>query len=257
MYKSLMFDEEKLASDIYNNGFTTGQFDFGEAVLVAKYFRHSLGYGDARTKTFIREFCSKNDKFFRKDGNRRTIKGILSRSKPFYVNKSNPLLVYQEEIDVINSISDYKRKRILFAILALSKLNKDFFIGNFEWKNIRRVLHSKITNKNISSFMSEYYMLNLIELRKLSHRVLFGRNSGNALYEITSKTIYNLNKVFEDIFGKDLFECIDCHTEHEKKSYNQKRCSNCSKINRRERKRVEERKRRESRGHTGVRVVNG
>ena len=59
-----MYNEEVDAKRIYENGFINNEYNFHESVLVAKHFRHILGYGDARVKSSLKEFCKNNDKFF-------------------------------------------------------------------------------------------------------------------------------------------------------------------------------------------------
>lgn len=229
-----MYNEEQDSKKIFENGFTNKQYSFYESVLVAKYFRHILDYGDARVKTALKEFCTKNDRFFIEVPNIRNIKSAVARSRRPFVNKSNPISICQEEIDTIKSVEGYKQRKILFAIFVLSKINNGF-INNKDWNNIRRVLHSKITNKNIASLMFSYAEFKLLYPTNYpSHKILFINNDSPAVYFVSSDKINNLKLVFEEIFGKDLFTCLDCNKPHERKSYNQKRCSPCSKIHKKE-----------------------
>jgi len=230
-----MFNEEKLAVEIYKNGFSSGYFSFGEALLVAKYFRHTLGYGDARTKSAVLLFCERNDVFFRRVPNMNKIKKIVNKSAKPYVNKSEPICLYEEELNTIRSLTEYKNKKFLFSILVLSKLNQESYLANYRWNDIRTTMHSKISNKNISQLMYQYNTLGLIEpTRYESHKILFSKKEGTVIREINQKDIYNLNSVFVELFGRDTFRCVDCDAEHERKSFNQKRCKTCSEKKERE-----------------------
>jgi hypothetical protein len=228
VYKSLMFNEELLAGEIYSNGFVNKVYDFGEGVLVAKYLRHILGYGDAKIKSSLIEFCEKNDVFFNTILSMKKIRLSVTKSKKPFVNKSNPIPVCQEEIDVINGVKGYKQKRVLFAILVLAKKESNGLLYLNSWNNIRHVLHCKTTNKEILSLMELYYSLGLMQVGEYYHKPTFINRESPAITTISSKDIYSLNLVFEKLFGRDLFVCVDCHGEFEKKSYNQKRCKPCS-----------------------------
>ena len=50
-------DEKEIAESIFQNGYTERKFNFHEAVLVSKYFRFNLGYGDTRIKNAL--LCTK------------------------------------------------------------------------------------------------------------------------------------------------------------------------------------------------------
>ena len=239
MYRKIMYNELDDAKIVYENGFMNKEYNFHESVLVSKYVRHVLGYGDARTNTFLKEFCKNNDKFFVEVPNLRNIKTAVARSRRPFVNKSNPISICQSEIDAIKTVEGYKQKKILFSILVLSKINNGYLYNN-EWNKIRRTLHSKITNKNISGLMQLYNSLGLLYgTQKSYHKLLFVATEESPVFTVSPEEINNLKLVFEKIFGKDLFECIDCHKSHERKSYNQKRCSECSELHKKEKWRIQ------------------
>lgn len=228
MYRPLMYNEEINSKKIYENGFTNNEYGFYESVLVAKYFRHILGYGDTRTKSSLIEFCKKNADFFNDVMNMKNIKSAVTKSRRPFVDKSKPISICQKEIDVIEGVDGYKQKKVLFAVLVLSKINNGYFYNN-EWNKIRRVLRSKITNKNISELMTYYASQNLLYGTKNNyHKLLFVNTEDSPVITVSSVEINNLKKVFEGVFGKDLFICADCQESHERKSYNQKRCHECS-----------------------------
>lgn len=229
-----MYNEEEDAKKIYENGFRNKEYNFYETVLVAKHFRYVMGYGDAKIKTVLKEFCITNDKFWNDVLNLRNIKSAVSKSRKPFVNKSNPIPIYKDEIDAITSVEGYKQKKVLFAIFVLAKINNGYIYNN-EWNKIRRVLHSKITNKNIFELIEYYASRNLLYATKnLYHKILFINLQGTLVFTVSSESINNLKKVFEDVFGKDLFVCVDCKKTYERRSYNQKRCKECSQIHKKE-----------------------
>lgn len=234
-----MFNEELLAEEIFKNGFINKYYNFTESVLVSKYFRHVLGYGDARIKTALESFCYTNDKFFNKELNFSRIKLAVSKSKKEFINKSDPIPIYQEEVNIINKVEGYKKRKVLFGLLVLCKKEPQKIIYTNSWSNLRHVLHSKITNNEISLLMNYYYLLDLIDVSYNFHKIKFIKETGNLIRSISSRDIYNLNKVFEDIFGKDLFVCSSCGESHERKSYNQKRCHDCSEIHKKEKWKIQ------------------
>ena len=238
MYRPIMYNEEKEAKEIYECGFTNKEYNFRESVLVAKHLRHVLGYGDARVKTALKEFCNTKANFFVEVPNLKNIKMAVSRSRRPFVDKSVSISISQSEIDVIKKFVVYKKRKILFAILVLAKINNGY-LNNHEWNKIRRTLHSKITNKNIAMLMFEYASEKVLYASGSYHKVLFVDNQSPTVFLISSETINNLGKVFENIFGKDLFVCAGCGESHERRSYNQKRCHECSEIHKKERWRLQ------------------
>jgi len=112
---------------------------------------------------------------------------------------------------------------------------KDFMVTNLGMQDRIIIDHTngKITNKEIFSLIFIYASNNLLYATgQSSHKILFIDSENPSVLYLSSEKVNNLKKSFEEIFGKDLFECEDCHYQCERRSYNQKRCHNCSVKNR-------------------------
>lgn len=242
MSRDLMYDEKAIAEDIYSNGFTEGYFNFRQGILVAKYMRHELGFGDTKIKTKLKNFCVENDKNFYYPPNIGRVKKMVSLSRKPFVNTMSPVIIRQKEIERLNSVQDYRKKKLLFAILVLSKINNNRYLRMYDWNSIRRAIHSRITNKKIAVLIKEFYDTGFLDIVSFGHSLLFYDDESSPVVEITAKTIYDLNRVFVEVFGEDIFNCQVCGNPTVRKSHNQKRCKSCSEKVRRERKTVLERK---------------
>lgn len=227
MFRLLMYNEEKLAIRLYASGFTSG-FRVYEAVLIAKYLRHVLGYGDAKIKTNLISFCKEHDIFFNYISRRHTIKEVLKKSKTGFIDKSIPVLISQHDIQEINSLNLYKDRKMFFCLLVLFRLNNGF-IGLYRWKDIRLLLKSKITNSIISNYMMKFSEMEWLKSSGNGHVLTKVFPESLPLFEINEKNIYDLNNIFKELFGVETFTCAGCSLIFERHSSNQKRCSTCSK----------------------------
>jgi len=116
--KNFLYDERILATNIYNNGFKNG-YDRREALLLAKYFRHILGYGDTRIRKKIIEACSK-DIYFNAVSESSAIKSFVRNSKKDFFVKTT-VFITKKEIEKAKTIKNYK-KSLTKNAFAVKKL---------------------------------------------------------------------------------------------------------------------------------------
>lgn len=234
--KHIIYDESSDGKKIYNSGFSDGEFDWDECLLVAKYLRHSLGYGDARTKTEIIRFIESQDKSFNVIRNRNLISGILRHSKKPQIG-SGVITIYLSEIQEIEKIRNFKYQKIALAAVLLAKRTKEGFgyINLRDWKNMKFLVSRKISSSDIQETMSRLFELGLLSVVGASHRLDF-LNAGNGstpVFSIFSDSdALSLVSKYVSYYGGEVGYCTKCGTSFIKSHYKKKLCGTCSEHSR-------------------------
>lgn len=226
----LMYNEKEDAEKILKNGFADGYTRY-EALVIAKYYRHVLGYGDGRTKTKLIEFCSQ-DHNFHFVPKRDAIRRILKDSRKEFKDTSKTFGISAEEIAAIKTVKNYKFQLVLLAMLSIAKKNNLSIVRLNEWKNIRKITSRYITNKVIRSAITMAYAQGLIrEPKDALHELAFIDNS-DSVWSIKihgDKDLFNLSETYKKLNGGEIFYCKTCGTEVEKNSNRHKYCNKCWK----------------------------
>lgn len=224
----MMYSEKEDAERVLRNGFTDGYSRY-EALVIAKYYRHVLGYGDSRTKTKLIEFCSQDHNFY-PIAKREAIRRILKDSRKDFKDTSKTFGITVEEIEAIKTVKNYKFQLVLLAMLAIAKNNNRSIVWINEWRNIRKITSRYITNRVIRSAITTAYAQGLIrEPKDALHELAFIDNS-NALWSIkihNDKDLFNLSEMYKKLNGGEIFYCKMCGTEVEKNSNRHKYCNTC------------------------------
>jgi hypothetical protein len=208
--KSLIRNEKDLAERILHNGFTDG-FNFDEATAVAKYYRHILGYGDAKVRTNIVLFCEKYDSSFQYVPNRKTIKSLVARSNNhFYI--SEQVVIRKKELDEIQKLTSYRFQRILLALLVIAKLSKKTYVTTNRWSDIRQIMSRAVSTQEIRNCVMAAYKIGLIgEPKDAYHKLLFIENESEPVFILTTeKDLLGLAKNYEAYVGGSFRYCTIC-----------------------------------------------
>lgn len=232
----LMFSELEDAKRILKNGFSDG-YKWSEALAVAKYYRHILGYGDAKVKTEITKFCEANDRNFYPIPNIRWISKIVKSSIKEFKNTLDPIFIRKKEIDEIKKIKNFKYQKILIGFLALAKLYKRDHVWLNEWRAIRKTISRYIPNKTIINCITEAYSIGIIGEPKADfHSLLFINHESEIVISINNdKDFFNLGKRYEELNGGVLEYCKICGDEFVRKTSTHKYCEKHQIEKRRER----------------------
>jgi hypothetical protein len=241
MNHSLMYDERKQAEEIVKNGFEHGSYNWKEALLVAKYYRQVLGYGDARVKTEITKFCESNDSYFHPVPKRKTIKGLVKRSTQTLYDYTSPIDIRQAELDQIRNIKKFKFQQITLGILAITKRNfiyNNGYLNIYFWKDVKRVVNfRRTTNVEIERCFT---FLNDLEMacptrNTTAHKILFVDDTSPVFFHITTDTeLKQLGETYKGYCGGELIWCRGCGKETIKKSNRKFLCNDCWKEKRSE-----------------------
>lgn len=242
----LMYDERKQAEEILDKGFYNETYNWKEALLVAKYYRHVLGYGNARIKTEIRKFC-KTDPFFHPVPRESTIKNLVKHSKRAILDYTDPIEIRQSELDQIRVIKNFKFQQIALGILAITKRNLKYdhgYLNRYCWRDIKFVVnYRRTTRAEIENCFTELNSLGQVyPTNTTAHKILFIDDESSVVFRITTDgELKRLGSLYKEYCGGILIWCKTCGKETIKKSNRQSLCDECWREHRlswdRERKR--------------------
>jgi len=216
-----MYSESEDAKRLYQYGFDNGHYRYSEALAVAKHMRHVLGYGDARIRSSLIEFCKTHDPFFREIPRRSTILRIVRNSVKDFRETKEKIILLESELNSVRVIKNFKFQKILVGMMALCKLHKrDVFWIN-EWKFIRKIISPYIKNKDIWNCMAEAFHKGLVDEPKADYHHLTFFDLNNTSYDGESKSIelnndrdfINLSRLYEEYCGGVLGYCRECGKE--------------------------------------------
>lgn len=229
--KSFLYDEKEVATQIYNNGFTNG-YDRREAGLLAKYFRHVLGYGDTRIKNKIIEFCS-SDKLFNAVTEYPRIKNYIKKSKNNFVVKTS-VYVTLEEINRALTIKNFDAQKVYLSLILIARRNG---YSNVSIKDITEI--KKIANINLTNLELQSNIFNILYNNKLIYPIVFEKDGNKTGYqkilniefegspEINIKNdreLFEFGKTYEKYCGGYLVYCEVCGKKMIRKSSSHKLC---------------------------------
>jgi hypothetical protein len=229
----LIYNEEILARGVFEHGFQEGSFNWGDALLVAKYYRHIGGYGDAKVKSSLIKFVLEKDSFFNYIRNRNIISKLVRSSRVGFL-RTGSILIGVNDISKVREIKNFKNQKIAIASLFLSRreVNKGY-VSRKNWIDIRSMVSRKIDNSDIQSTFSALYSLELCKPMGLSHKMTFGENPGEIIFHIsTDLDAIKLVDKYIDYCGGEIGFCSRCGGQYIKTHSRQFLCSNCSKVSR-------------------------
>ena len=226
-----MYDEMDIATTLYHKGFTEG-YRYGEALRVAKYMRHILGYGNARIKTELLKFCEEHDPYFRPVPNRLGISKVISDSRRDFTSTSSQIVITKSEIEAIQRVKVFKHQRTMLAVLLLVKLKKTDKIWLSNWTQIRKIINKNITNKVISVCFNLYYEQGLVGVSHSAHTLLFieDSNKDGVITIHNDSDVRNLMLYYETYCGGVIKYCANCGNEIGVHSNSHRYCEECRNI---------------------------
>ena len=226
--RSFIFNERILAEYLYKNGFTSETFNEREAVLVGKYFRFVLGYKDAKTKTFLKEFCESHDPFFYYEANIDFFKRILRKSKKDFIVKTD-IIITKGELDKIRTVKNFLAQKMYLGMLAVAKRGYTY-VPLTAWKDIKKIMNIKKTNAEIYKQIHLLYTLGFLVPSEsteyeASHKILVIYENSEPVFDIKSdRELYMLGQMYKDYCGGELEYCIVCGKEFVKRGKTDRFC---------------------------------
>lgn len=223
----IIYDEKKLAENVFQNGFQEGGFTWKEGILLGKYFRYELGFGDVKTKKLLIEYALSHDKYFNYVRNRKMVGKILKRSKDLFFDTGS-VEITESEVLKVREIRNFRQQKIIIVILLLSKRKtNNGYINLKDWPLVKKIVSRKITNSDIQTVFTMMYQLGMSTPYGASQKILFLDNDSKIVIRIKdNKDAVNIVAFYRDYCGGDLGYCR-CGKEFIKNNPRQVLCKEC------------------------------
>ncbi|MGJ0846612.1 hypothetical protein ACR77J_07980 [Tissierella praeacuta] len=155
-----IFDEEKHAQYMLKNGFMLKEFNSYELGVLAKYyFNEDLNRPEVRNKLI--SFCIKHDKNFDPIISRQALNRLVEYGKKFDFFNIESIKITKNELEIISNMNDFKKEKILFAMLVFSKYRhminkeKDIKLRNKNNEKQRKGLEKHFVTEKHPTIMKE------------------------------------------------------------------------------------------------------
>lgn len=225
--RSFLYNEKEMAEKVYKNGFTNG-YNKREADLLAKYFRHILGYGDTRIGKKLIEYCSK-DSLFNPVTEKHNIKSSIKNSKSKFFTKSK-IFITKKEIEMAQKIKNFDAQKVYLALVAIAKRNGFTSVHMNLLTEIKKIGCVNVTNIRLFELFHLIYKQKLIypiaikKNKKPIHgyqKINFVDFDGVAEIGIASDNkLFELGKTYEKYCGGYVLYCEECGNDFYRKSEN-------------------------------------
>ena len=200
----MIMNEYNECLDLLTNGLNDKNL-YQSLNLLARYYYYDVKLSNYEIYIKLKEFLVKNlpnysDKKYNK------ILEYYSEVHRCPVSKVDKIEILQEELDIIQSLSNKNLKNIAFTLLCVAKYNYCVNPKNNYWTNLttkQLATLSKVKEKNeiLYDYIHELYLLKLIKFSKnicsTSILVLFVKEPKNN--ELPAITINNFDNIIKDL----------------------------------------------------------
>lgn len=152
----MIFYEEKHAKKLLESGFTSFM-NYEDLSILAKYFKY-IGKNKSQIRKSLVEFCEKHNPYFNEVLSRGKIDGALKSCEKFGLRLAIDVPVTISELDIIKNCGDYKRQKILFVMLVISKY--------FKYNDTR--LTPKKNNNHDNDFYVNYKLIDILKMSQIN-----------------------------------------------------------------------------------------
>ncbi len=223
------------AKNIYENGFTSGFYDYYEVIAVAKWMKQIEKLSKNMMKKRLYEFCEKHDKLFNRVTQREQIRKIINTAMNEKLNNYPTITITEKELSNIESVKNFKYQKFLFSVLVYSKRVKfqDFYekqhkddIGYTLEKRFLLHIWNKLgvkisKNKLMKDHISK--LKKFIEVPNGSRcKILFSEDNSRPIVEIDGTELAWIKYVEHN--GGECFYCEKCGEKEKRTNNRQKLC---------------------------------
>jgi len=152
----MIFYEKDHAEKLLKTGFTSFM-NYRDLSILAKYFKY-IGKNKTQIKKSLLEFCEKFTPNFNEILSRKKIDDAIKSSQKYGLRFPMDIIVTDTELNIIKNCGDYKRQKILFVMLVISKY--------FKYNNTR--LTPKNSNKHDNEFYVNDTFINILKIAKVN-----------------------------------------------------------------------------------------
>lgn len=241
------FDEKRVADSIIkNNRFKYGTPQTYEIKALAKHLREKGFSTKGKLRSALVALCQEIDNTFSEVIYHDDINDAINSALVDDFRRIPVIHVFAKEIGEIRRVKNFKLQKILFTMLVYAKaFPKSGYnaIAVVDWL-LKSLFHQSKTRISYYSFLDKYKKelekLGLIEYRVGRNRkgvyaryiLKFVEETGLEIYRFENEVdMLNSAKIYQDIIiGGELLWCVDCGKEVKKESNRQKRCSECQRL---------------------------
>lgn len=242
---TLIFYEKEYAQHLLKNGFSTfmSQRDLN---LLARYFK-SIGMNSSKIREGLLEFCKKYNTGFNELLYEVNIRRAVESCKKYHMREHMDIIITQEELNSIRTLSDYKQQKVLFVMLVIAKFFKlnpaaievrehDYYV-NAKFAQIVKLAKVNVDKAERNSILYALNSSGLIETNLFGgYRITFVSEGDTA---ITITDMDNMVAFFP-------FFCSKCGKQMDKKLPRHDMCKECYKEKRKENVKINVKKHRNS-----------
>lgn len=206
-----IFNEEKHAQYMLENGFKLKEFNSYELGILSKHYFSNTNLNRPQVREELINFCIKHDKEFDAVLRRSTLNNLIEYGKKFDFINVDTIKITKKELDVISSINDFKKEKILFVMLVFSKYRhmsnkeKDIKIRNESKKNTRKGLDKYFVTEKHTTIIKEAK----VSISKADRNVVFRYFEDLDILRMTMKCNFELHFVDSEINKDDVVIEID------------------------------------------------
>lgn len=231
----LIFNEIEHAKFLLDGGKKNKQLTFYELSLVAIYLRDVIGKSKDQVYDDLVLFCKENNADFNEILGRRRLKAALNKSDHYGIRKIKSKTVTKSEVETIrDTFSDYKKQRVLFAMIVLAKYfhDKSHHIKHRSTKYDDKYY----VNQSLTRI---FKIAGVHATRKERHKILYDLEQ-SGLIQTTLKGTFEILFIDEDsptdIIVDDFYRinefapcfCVKCGKRYEWNSYSKNQlCDEC------------------------------
>lgn len=241
--KEYLFDEERVAENIVENGFEEGEIDFGKMYIVAKYFRQKEDLGAVKLERKLIEFCQEQDENFNPIIEAGLIKKWVDSAMNYNLRKVDDIFISPEDIAFLKTIETEKERKVLFVALVLSK---SFKKGSTK-RDKDDYKKSDRYYLRYSNFSDIIRLAELTNTTEIDITTVFHKYKEHFTFYSPEKELIRLEfidkhperkikiddlqhplKYYTLFFGNNMEKCEICGRDFVKKSNRQKYCPECA-----------------------------
>lgn len=237
----MIFYEKERAEFILKNGFSSFMSS-GDLILLAKYFK-SIGKNNPQTRKSLLDFCYKYNPEFNEVLSKKSIDYAMKISQNYKLRERFDVPIFQNELDIIRKLKNFKKEKILFVMLVIAKYFKlnpsikkekidekyinNFYIG-YKMTEILKIAKINISKKERNNIVHELYLGGYISpTLRGSYQILFAESEGEQSILVDNlDDIVSFYPMYCSSCGKPLSVvakrhslCEECYAESRKTTY--------------------------------------
>lgn len=236
----IIWDEYKYGKNIYeSSNVKTKKWQLVELKCLIKYLLENK-YNPKDIRVALFNCCQEDLKYLPEKYRNNIFNKLIQQCKKSKIIKNKEIIIYNDEMDIIKSIDDLNKEKVLFVLLVYNK-----WLNNHEWFSMVKRDIFKTAKINLNSKVQQNILFDLLqkgflksEVRKIAKgskknkqqmwNLSYLRQDGDIAFVLSDYD--NLIYRYLNYFYEGYFECITCKHIFKKNNNKQKYCYDCAKL---------------------------